>query len=978
MFKILSASLKRRKLVLFLSMLLLVAGIYSYVTIPKQEMPDLIVPMAVVQVVSPGVSASEMEEISDSVEAVLEEYEEVDYYVTITLDNVMIGQVYFDFSVDDTAIVSSKIEDDILNLDLGGRIDSVSVRTDFNTPHVVYAFTGDDIPVLEDVAREYRELVLELDQVHKASIRSSLNTYVDVVINQDVLSDLSLTDVYGLIYANSQSIPLGTIDGKTLQIDGSFSSVEDLKSLNVTFVENPYTGELIPLTLEEFASINFDEYDGKEYYYNGERTVFLEVYFDEDIDFSLLGKKLEDVKTDFESDVSITEMSYIPDYVDYQINQAMTSLLLCIVIVMIVVLIGLGLRNSIAIAITIPIIVFGTIFAIDLIGYELQRVSIAGIVISIGILVDNSIVISDAIQYYLDRGVDVLTAAKRAIKDNSIAVLSSTLTTVAAFIPLTMLPGLAGQMAKSLPVTVMIAISLSYAFAVLVTPVIASYIFKPRNPKKIKTNRLIKVVMEKVLNYPKWVVYFSFIALLVSSFFVIRNQPIDIFPADEKSEFYIDFKATDPSMESSKELANKIAIELDSFSEIDDYYYSIGGGLPAFSGTTKPVNEVVDEGRFYIHTNLDFSELEEFVPLVSSRLNNFDGTVQVNRIALGIASAPVEISVVSNDQLYLSRVSDYLEDFLRESDDVMDYNIVQTSYYETYRLDIDRELLASSNIQLVELQNFIYTNLNGLKLNAFQYKGEMIDIFIHSEISTFDELLRLEVKGIVLDDLIDIYIDDSYEAIYKYNGDYQVILEAHPVSDNALELERDIKEFLNQYNVDIVIGGDSELANTIFGDLGQAAVIAVVLIYLVMFIQFNSFSQPIIVFFTIPLSLIGSFVMMLIFDTPISLTSLLGIVSLIGVVVNTGILLVEYINKAMEDGLSKKDACVESVRRRFRPIMLASTTTVLGLIPLMLNGGEFFRPLAIVFMGGIISTTGLTLFVVPSLYMIFVSEKHLN
>jgi len=661
--------------------------------------------------------------------------------------------------------------------------------------------------------------------------------------------------------------------------------------------------------------------------------------------------------------------------VDEQISQAMISLLYCVLIVVIVVLVGLGVRNALSIAITIPIIAFATILTIDIMGYELQRVSIAGIVISIGILVDNSIVISDAIQHYLDSGVDVFKASKQAIKDNSFAILASTLTTVAAFIPLTLLPGLAGQMAKSLPITVMTAVVLSYIFAMIVTPVIATLLFKPRVRKNKKQGQYLGKILRVVLKVPRLVLFSSVLLLLLSGYLVYKNQPIDIFPADEKSEFYIDFQADDNISDSARTLAIEVSEVLDSYEEITRYYYSLGGNLPSFSSTTRPVNELPNEGRFYVHTDLKFTEIKDLVGDLNNDFKSINGNINANQMTLGIASAPVEMSIISSDLEYLQSVSKSLEIMLEESNDVSSYVLNQTSMYDTYRLSVNREALAASNVQLIELQSFIYSNLNGLKLDSFLLDDTRTDIFIESSVSSLEELMSLDYNGIEISNYINVYLEESFEQINKYNEKYQVKIEITPMNIDKFELESDTKAFLSRFDVEVVTGGDTELANTIFGDIGTAAVLAVVLIYVIMFIQFNSFRKPLIVFLTIPLSLIGSFTMMLIFDTPISLTSLLGIVSLVGVVVNTGILLVEYITKAMSRGLSKIDACVEAVGRRIRPILLASTTTVLGLIPLAINGGEFFRPLAIVFIGGIISSTFLTIFVVPSLYIILVDNK---
>ena len=162
----------------------------------------------------------------------------------------------------------------------------------------------------------------------------------------------------------------------------------------------------------------------------------------------------------------------------------------------------------------------------------------------------------------------------------------------------------------------------------------------------------------------------------------------------------------------------------------------------------------------------------------------------------------------------------------------------------------------------------------------------------------------------------------------------------------------------------------------ISGDLIRASIIAIILIYIIMFIQFNNFIKPLIVYLTIPLSFTGSFIFLLIFGSPITATSLIGMVSLIGVTVNTGILLVEYITRYAENGNDVKQACIDAVYARFRPIMLTSLTTILGLIPLLISGGNFFQPLAITFMGGMVSSTLLTIFLVPSVYYLIYNNKN--
>ncbi len=959
--------LKRRKLVLFLSAIILLLGIYSYVTMPKQEMPDLVVPLTVVEVIAPGVSADEMVELTEPINNVFDEYKEVEYVQSVVLDNVMIAQVYYDFSTRDTKEVTSRIEEDVLRLDLGDRITNISFRTDFNIPHVVYAFSGAEHRYLVQEAELLREEILRLDNVNSVSMDNPIVDYVDVLVPNQSLAFVSIVDVYGILYANSQSIPLGSINEIPVTIDSAFDEVSDIENLVIGSRVSPETGEVIPIYLKSVSSIELRQMEGKKYFYNGDEAVFLTVLFDEDIDHSIVGKELKQIVEEFESTAEITEMNFGPDYVDYQIGQAMSSLLICILIVMVVVLIGLGLRNSIAIAIIIPIIVFGTIFTIDLLGYKLERVSIAGIIISIGILVDNSIVVSDAIQYNLDSGKKVFTSAIMAVRDNSVAILASTLTTMAAFIPLILLPGLAGQMAKSLPITVMIAIGLSYIFSVTVTPVLATYLFKKR---KRRTRRSTVYWIGSAYQYPKQIVYLSFMMFFVALFFVVKMQPIDIFPADEKTEFYINYRSQDTSLEATSELAQEIANVLDNEESIEDYYYSVGGGLPAFSGTTTSVNEVNNEGRFFVKSDVSFDEVEELVDSLSKTFKFENAEVEVRQIELGMSSAPIELSVTSPDLEYLLAVSTQLDSVLKNHEEVESYSIRETQYYDKYTFEVNRGVLTSLGATLIELQNFIYVNLNGLSIPAFYMNDELVNIYVHSDVTDIEQLLELEFKGSPLSALLNYSEEEAAETIYMQNNEHQLYVKITPNIMQTLRLENDIIDYLNLYDVTVSREGDSKLVGTLFGDLGTALLLVVVLIYLILFIQFNSFLQPFIVFLTIPLSLVGSFAMMIAFDTPISLMAMLGIISLIGVVVNTGILLVEYINKAVKKGLSVQEACVQAVQRRFRAIVLASTTTVLGLLPMMINGGEFFSPLAIVFIGGIISSMVLTIFVVPSFYIL--------
>jgi multidrug efflux pump subunit AcrB len=240
-----------------------------------------------------------------------------------------------------------------------------------------------------------------------------------------------------------------------------------------------------------------------------------------------------------------------------------------------------------------------------------------------------------------------------------------------------------------------------------------------------------------------------------------------------------------------------------------------------------------------------------------------------------------------------------------------------------------------------------------------------------------DELKGLHIKSqtgetILLEEIAEIKEIQSLEYINSYNGIPSITMDAYMQDGySTYDLEHDMQLIIDEKidnRINVIYKGDNELTNELMQGMVIAFIIAIIVIYLIMYVQFKTLRQPLFVLVSIPLSFIGSLIAMLFFGEKITLTSLLGIVSLTGIVVNNGILLVDYINKSREDGEGILDSCVLAVKRRIRPILLTSATTILGLIPLALFGGDFFRPMAIAFMGGVFSSTIFVLFLVPGLY----------
>jgi len=1003
--KLIDLLFTRRKLIILLFCLILGYGIYSYFVIPKQEMPTFESSNMVITIVAPGVNAKDIEdEIVSDIEKLILTYEDVDSVRSIIYDNYCVVLVMFKYSADDSTALGVEIFDKINELSLNDNISDISYNSDFEDPHIIFAVHSDTLSdeALLSYSESFKNDLLLIDEIKKVEIDSVFDKEIIITLDTTSLDlyGLTLTDIYGILYANSINIPLGglsTIYG-TISIS-SDSTISDISELENMIIIPEIVGLSPQVTLSDIGTVELVDTNEKIYQFDNEKAIFLSIYFQKDIDFTKMGDEVIETKEAYlleesNNKLEISEMLFLPDYVNKQINNVFFSLLAAIVIVMFVVLIGIGFRNSLLIIITIPLVVFTTIGILYLSNYELHKLTIVGLIVSIGILVDNSIVITEGIKRNLDDGLSKIESAKKAIFDNSVPVLSSTLTTIAAFIVLVLLPGFLGEIVSSMPLTVIIAISLSYIVSMILSPVIATIFLKKTPIEKVKKTtvheRNIRKMIGVTVKYPLLWIGLSLTMLVGSVYFAFDRQELDLYPNDERSVLYIDFENnTLGDMRSTNLLKNEITDILDENNHVLYYASSVGGNLPNFHFSAKYINERPHIGRIYVDFDYDEKELLEYKTELEFELKEIDAAlVTVNLLELSPPIPPLHITLKSDDISELDTVSSDIFEEIIKLDSVKTYNITQNIKSPKYIITYDHEKISNHFLTKAQIDEVIAINLNGLDLNVFSYNNETINISINSDVTIIEDLLDLNVYSSILDSnfplstFISIETVIDYSVINRLDNTGVNIIDLYFSDDASLgELERDVKEIVDNYelgDVTIHYGGENEMFEEISGDLIRASVIALILIYIIMFIQFNSFIKPLIVYLTIPLSFTGSFLFLIIFDSPITATSLIGMVSLIGITVNTGILLVEYITRNHNNGSDIKQACIDAVYLRFRPIMLTSLTTILGLIPLLITGGNFFRPLAITFMGGIVTSTVLTLFLVPSVYYMIYKKRSSN
>lgn len=995
----------RRKLVILLFSLILGYGIYSYFVIPKQEMPAIDTPYMVLTIVAPSVNASDLEETAVmTIEKMILTFDDVDSVQSTIYDNYAVIVTLYNYDTIDPDALSLNIYSKVSELSLNEHITSISYLANFDDPHIIFAVHSDTLSEeeLRATSLRYKNQLLLLDEIKTVEIDSVFQNEVVITLDSNTLNlySLDILEIYQILYANSLNIPLGGISTAygTISISGN-TEISNIESLQNMVIIPEVPGFSPQVTLGDLGVIELRDTSSKIYEFNGEKAVFLSLFFKTDVDFTKMGDDVISIKDKFlvdenEPSLSISEMLFLPDYVNKQINNVFMSLLICIAIVMIVVLMGIGIRNSLLIIITIPLIIFATIGVLNLAGYELHKLTIVGLIVAIGILVDNSIVITEGIKRNLDDGLDRIESAKKAIHDNSIPVLSSTLTTIAAFVVLVVLPGFLGEIVASMPLTVIIAISLSYIVSITLSPVLATLFLKEGRKEKNTSATIHEINIKKMIGFttgfPLIWIGISILLLVGSVYFAFQKQSLDLYPNDERSVLYIDFENDVlGDLESTQLLGNNVINTFITNEHMINYATSIGGNLPNFHFSASMINERNHIGRVYINFDYNEEQLLQYKKELESQLSAInDAKITVNILELSPPIAPVRLTLRSDNLNELDNLSSDIFQEISELPNVKSYNVTQSVHSLKYNIIYDYSEMSNHFLTKAQIDQVIAINLNGLDLNIFELNDETINISINSDISVVEDILLLHVYSEQLDqsfplsNFITIVSINDYSIINRLNNLGTSRIDLYFTDDSSLtDLENDVKEIVSKYDLGTIVvdyGGENQMFEEIAGDLIRASIIALAIIYIIMFIQFNNFIKPLIVYLTIPLSFSGSFLFLIIFNSPITATSLVGMVSLIGVTVNTGILLVEYISRNHHSGDDIKTACVDAVYLRFRPIMLTSLTTILGLIPLLITGGNFFRPLAITFMGGMVTSTLLTIFLVPSVYYMIYHKRKSN
>jgi multidrug efflux pump subunit AcrB len=801
-----------------------------------------------------------------------------------------------------------------------------------------------------------------------------------------------------VLAAQNIQIPSGNLeyqDNKlTVNIPGNFSSIDDIRNTIISVSKD--NGNVTKIG--DIADVAMAIQDGvQKFKENGKNAVLITGYFENNKNVVIIGKDvrkaIDEVKSGLPKDLVVDEVIYQPDAVSSSTNEFMLHLVIGIVLVMLVVFFGMGVRNALVVSTAIPLSILATFIVMYLNNVQIHQMSLTALIIALGILVDNAIVVCDTIQVRLNQGDSCIDAAYNGTTRCTIPIFSATVAIIVAFSPLLGIPGVAGQFMSAIPWVLIVSVIASYIVAMFIVPAMMAYVAKKEKKeheqKESKIRLFFKRALVICLKFKKITVTIMIVCFAFTIIVLMPNLPSQFFPYVDKDFFYIEINSEKvANLDATEKLADDVEALLTKQPEVKNCTVSIGNGMPKFYITMEPPKPSDDYAQMVVKFDLKktkrFKDNVEFASYVQTLLNQniSGGKCKVKLLEYANPTdAKVILRVTGKDLARLVEVSTLLKDEISKIPGTSDVRNNWNDSTLQMEVKLDEDKASSLGITKYDVQKEINMALYGYKASVYRKDGNEYAIKVKSDINNANLLENFKIKSTItgekipLKEFAAIDCGTKLDTINTYKREQAVEVLADPLpgynaSNIENQIETQILPKIDYTGTNVSFAGEREDVKENFTILGILAVVAVFMIYVILMLQFKSFIQPIVILLTIPLSLIGSVTGLFVLNQPLSLTAFLGIIALIGLVVKNGILLIDYINDARNNGCTIDEACIDAVEKRFNAIILSALTVILALIPLALSGSSLFSPMAISLMSGLAVSTFLTMVVIPVVYSI--------
>jgi multidrug efflux pump subunit AcrB len=995
--------IENSRLTLLVMVGLIVQGLLVYSFLPKREDPAITIRTAVVTVQFPGMSPERMEEtIVTLIERKAREIGEIeDIEALVTTGSATINLNLYEFvpkaKVDDVfQDIRNKMKDVEPALPSGTQ--GPFVNTDYGDVAIAsVAVTGEGFSYSDifDAAQDLQESLYTVEGVSKVTLFGEQKERIWLEIDSRKLAavGVQISQVLSDLEAQNVILPAGQIDAGgvnlVLEANGDLGSVEEIENV-LTKIEglNGF------VRLKDLMSVRRGYQDpmNKPVYYNGQPAVIASIEMSDGVDIQDIGKRLKKAVHRFEQEqpigISYRFSTYQEAKVTQSINGALANVAQTLVVVLLVMLVFLGIRSALIIACIVPLTVTFALIGMGYLSIDLEQVSIAAVIISLGLLVDNGLVVVEDIQGRIAKGTEAVDAALSAGRQFMVPLAVASVTTVSAFLPILLLEGTEGEYGFSLGAVVGVMLLGSWLSALYILPALCAWLIKPTMDKESSAapSRLVSLYggfVSQSLRLAPIVILVSYIAVIgsVSLFSGIKKE---MFPLSERNQFlvYIDLPKGAAISET-----RKWSLEVDKWlrdksinPEITDTTVYVGDGGPRFYLSLDPADTIPSSAFFLINT-VDF----EGAVTAAKRTQNYvteyhpEGRFKIKRLAMGgEESGIVEIKISGPDADALLVHAKHMEVAFADAPGLIqnenDWGNKTVKIVINIAQDRARELGVTSK----SISDLMEAYFSGYKVSTYREGDDSIPIVVRAAESFRDSLEDLENLSILSDGrLVSLDQVAKFEPrlelyqLRRLNQRREIKISAKSDVLSAEELLAHAQPALDSLNLGpgytYEIDGETKNSAEVNGKLGAGAPAAVTVMLVALMFQFNSVRRVLLTFMTIPLIVIGAPIALLLTGRPLSFFATLGMISLAGIIINNAIVLIDQIDIERKK-LDLKDAIVSAAQKRVTPILLTSLTTVFGLMPMAIAGGSLWEPMAALMIGGLSIASVITLFFVPSAY----------
>ena len=1021
--KLPNLAIKNAQFTLTIVVLLVLVGIVSYLNMPRSEDPQFDIPITLIEVIYPGASPRDIETlVVDPLEEEFADIENIKQVESQIKNDGARIEIKFQYGAD-PELAFNKIQLAVSSVkpSLPEGVQDLLVLKATPTAVAVVQLAlwtePADYKQMEFYAKLLEKRLETISSVKKADIWGYPQQIVAVDLNLDLLlhHKVSTTQVMQVLQGRAINITPGFVDANTrrfnVKTSGNFEKIAQLEDTIIL------SNDDFVLRLKDIAKVSFNSQDPSYLaYYDNKPVIFVTVEQRMNTNiFSLTQAIQQEValfKETVPPELKMEVLFEQAQSVESRVNGFFDNLWQGLVLVGILSLLFLGLREALVVMIAIPLSFVIAIGWLDFAGFGLQQMSIVGLIIALGLLVDNAIVVTESIHRERKNHKSLTDAAAAGASKVGWAVSSGTVTTMLAFLPMLMLASDTGDFIRSMPVTVVLVLLASLLIALTFTPLLASKFLLPHNNEEANVNKKIKIkTLQHYINnfaenfYVTWlqklfrlkvVVIAVAIASLIAMLSLFSEVGLSLFPKAEKPMILIDVE-TPPN--SSLDYTNNVMQKMTHFIEeqalVEKVALNVGSSNPRIYYNEIPKRGVVKYGQILVVlTEFEPDAVEELVSTLRTEFDRWQqAKITIKEFTQGpVTDQPIAIRLISESLADLERVAKDLESKMAQTEGTINIDNPIGVANTELNLQIDYDKAGLSNIDINALDNTLQSVLTGTYVGRFNdTNGENYPILVRNknpDINTLSDVYVTSLTGqqIPLMQVVDTKLQKGQTDYFHYQKlrMAKVSADAAPgYSVNALTAE--FVQYIEQYDLPLgmyyILGGEEESRQESFAGLTQIMLITAIGIFAVLVLQFKSFLQPLIIFSSIPFAMAGSVIGLYLTGLSFSMMAFVGLISLFGIVVNNAIILIDSANRNLVEGINKRQAVLKASATRFTPILLTTLTTIGGLIPLTLYGGALWQPLGVVLISGLCVSAISSFILVPVLTELFTrssAQQYIN